>query len=123
MYFYSDRVLSSLRYLIETKGAGYQKAINDAVPFLPDVEEARKAIEFISTPSVQSNLSISLEDVAKLRELSDFKTGIRGTLNAIFFAGALKDDPDLVLKLAKTAYEDILYLNKQVEELERSLMG
>ncbi|PZR87773.1 MAG: hypothetical protein DI537_25370 [Stutzerimonas stutzeri] len=121
MYFYPDRILSSLRQIIENDGFGYEDAINDAIPFMPDAMEAQKAIDFVSTGSVQSNLSISLKDLDELRAVADFKTGVRSLLHSIFLIAAIKRDRQLILKLAKEAYEDITYLNKQIEQLERSL--
>ena len=121
IYFYPDELLHELNTLIKTNGADPDTAIAKGSKILERREDIDAALSFITSASVTTNLKLSLELVEELRQIADFKSGIRGTLNGIFFTWMFERNREEVVELAIVARNDIQYLNSKIQALEKML--
>jgi hypothetical protein len=121
LYFYPDGLLRCLNELIETEAADAGKQINAASQFLESVTETDRELAFITSPSVTTNLQLTVEMVEGLREVADFKSGVRASLHAIFFNWVFTHDRAGILAAAHRARRDIKYLNGKIQSLEKAL--
>lgn len=124
LYFYPDELLRQLNILIDTNAADPETAILESEPYLNRVEEYDQELTFITSDSVATNLQLSIEMVEELRRLADFKSGVRSTLHAIFFAYVIPTDGSAskIVCLAKRAREEIEHINASIRSLEKAIL-
>lgn len=122
IYFYPDGLLKILNELIETSAADPEKAIALGAALVPKDETIQEALAFITSPSVASNLTLSVKMVEELRRIAGFKSGVRSKLHAIFFIWTFEQDRQAVLRVAKEAKDEIAFLNEKIRELEKNMV-
>jgi hypothetical protein len=121
IYFYPDELLGVLNELIETDAADPEKAIAVGAGLLPDQTGVEESLAFITSKSVTTNLKLSIEMVEQLREIADFKVGVRGNLHSMFFTWMFTRDKDELLKLARVTRDEIVLLNSKIRTLEKTM--
>lgn len=121
IYFYPDELLKHLRNLIDTEAATPDADIAKGAEILARTEDVDKALNFITSTSVATNLKFTVAMIEELRHIADYKEGVRASLHAIFFSWMFERDRNKIVELAKDAHHQIEFVNSKIKSLESSV--
>jgi len=121
LYFYPDEILKELRIIVATNADDPDSSIARAGPWMDKIPQFDSLLSLLRSESISTNLHLSITEIEELRRIADYKEGIRGYLNSIFFVWTFQKDREGIVELATEALNDIEKFNCRLRSLDHRL--